>query len=219
MTELKKGLPPIPERFKALPIDERGFPVPWFVATVDGKPDFRVIRPGGIAIAHTRKTCWLCGAKLGQYKAFVIGCMCVVNRTISEPPSHLECARYAAIACPFLTKPAMKRNEKDLPAEAQEPAGNGLKRNPGVAVVWVTKDYTLFDARDGRGGVLFRLGDPSAVEWYREGRPATLEEANTAIAHGLPLLLDAAKEEGPKAVEHLARLVQRATKHLPEAAP
>lgn len=217
MPELKKGLPPPPARFATLPIDERGYPVPWFVAWIDGKPDFRVIRPGGIAIAHTRKTCWLCGGKLGQFKAFVIGCMCAVNRTISEPPSHLECARYAAIACPFLTRPAMRRNEKDMPEGVQGPAGYGLKRNPGIAVVWVTKSYKPFN--DGRGGVLFELGEPTAAEWYREGRRATIEECNTAIEHGLPALLEIAQEEGPKAVAHLARCVQRATKYFPAAAP
>jgi len=32
VSRLRPNLPPLPDRMKALPIDRRGFPVPWFVA-------------------------------------------------------------------------------------------------------------------------------------------------------------------------------------------
>lgn len=217
MTELKAGLPPLPQRMKGLPIDERGFPVPWFVAEIDGKWDFRVIRPGGLQSAHRKGTCWLCGQELGPFKTFVLGCMCAVNRINSEPPSHYQCARYAAIACPFLTKPAMRRNEKDMPAEAQDPAGTFIKRNPGVTCLWMTESYEIFPA-DGGSGFLFSLGDPNRVEWWREGRAATLAEVNASIASGMPLLLDAAEEQGPEAVHALHQAVKDVVKLLPVAA-
>ena len=31
MTELRKGLPPLPPRMRALPISDKGYPVPAFV--------------------------------------------------------------------------------------------------------------------------------------------------------------------------------------------
>ena len=40
-----KPLPPMPSRIAALPVDERGYPVPWFVAWIDGKPEFRCADP------------------------------------------------------------------------------------------------------------------------------------------------------------------------------
>src|SRR5882762_5069144 len=100
MTALRPGMPPLPDRMKKLPLDSRGFPVPWFVAWMkdghpskrgDGDPDFRVIFPGAVAAAAKQDICWLCGEKLGVHKAFVIGPMCAVTRTTSEPPCHLDC--------------------------------------------------------------------------------------------------------------------------------
>lgn len=215
MTELNKTMPALPARFLGLPIDERGFPVPWFVGDIDGKPDFRVIRPGGLAIAHRQKTCWLCGQKLGQYLTFVIGPMCAINRTTSEPPSHRDCAEFAARACPFLTKPSMRRNEKDLPEGMIAPAGVLLSRNPGVTCLWVTKSYSIFKTQ---GGVLIRIGEPIDVQWYREGRAATLQEVNESIEGGMPSLLDIANKEGPRALRALRDQVARATKLFPKAA-
>src|SRR5258708_39459955 len=97
----------IPQRMARLPISPTGFPVPWFVAWVDGVPDFRVIGPDKIVQAVKRNLCWLCGQPKGIHHAFVIGPMCAINRTISEPSSHLECAQFAAVACPFLANPRM----------------------------------------------------------------------------------------------------------------
>jgi hypothetical protein len=46
-------LPPPPSRMKVLKLDERGFPVPWFVHWEDGKPDFRIISPGKLWTAYS----------------------------------------------------------------------------------------------------------------------------------------------------------------------
>jgi hypothetical protein len=93
----------IPERMRRLPIDERGWLVPWFVAWVDGKPDHRAMDGAKLRDAIKRRLCWNCGQPLGARGAFVLGPMCAVNRTNAEPPNHYECARFAAIACPHLS--------------------------------------------------------------------------------------------------------------------
>jgi len=38
MTALRESLPSLPLAMRGLPRDHRGYPVPWFVAWVDGKP-------------------------------------------------------------------------------------------------------------------------------------------------------------------------------------
>lgn len=208
---------PVPERIRMLPVDHRGYPVPWFVATIDGKPDFRVIRPGGVAEAIMQKKCWICGGPTGAFKAFVIGPMCAVNRTTAEPPSHRDCAVFAARACPFLARPHMKRREHNLPEGATEAAGMAIKRNPGVALVWVTKRFTLrpVPGPDGGMGVLISVGDPTETLWYAHGRDATRAECLESIESGLPLLREVAEEDGPRALAALQRMTDDAMQHLP----
>lgn len=198
-TTLRPGLPPLPGRWSSLPIDDRGFPVPFFVAYVDGKPDHRVVDPDKFVQAINLSLCWLCGQKLGAYRTFCIGPMCCVTRTISEPPSHLECARYAVRTCPWLTRPHAKRREAGLPDGIVDPAGVGLKRNPGATCLWTCKSYSIHhnDGRDGSNkGYLFTLsGEPTSLEWYAEGRLATRAEVDESIRTGLPLLEKAADED------------------------
>src|SRR5258708_1131539 len=113
----------VPSRIAVLPKDQRGYHVPWFVAWIDGVPDFRVIGGGKLPHAVREKLCWVCGQPLGGFMAFMIGPMCAVNRISSEPPSHRECAVYSARVCPFLSNPEMKRRETNLPPARVEAAG------------------------------------------------------------------------------------------------
>lgn len=176
----------MPERIKALPV-LRGFPVPWFVAKVDGEYDFRVMDPAKLRDAVKYGLCWVCGERLGRHKAFVIGPMCGINHTSAEPPSHVDCARFSARHCPFLSRPKMKRREDELTRDAAtRVAGRMLSRNPGACGVWHVVQYETFG--DGRGGRLFDVGEPMAVEWYAEGRAATRAEVEASIASGIHLL-------------------------------
>lgn len=211
-------LPPMPPRIARLRVDpKRGYPVPWFVAWIDGVPDFRVVDRGKREEAVTRRVCWICGEPLGAYKAFVIGPMCAINRTSSEPPCHRDCAIFAAQACPFLVRPHMRRRDNDLPGDVVTADGVGLQRNPGVALVWVTRSYGIF--RDGRGGWLIEVGDPTDTLWFAEGRAATRDEVVASIDSGYPLLLEVAQAEGSGAVEALAAYRRRIEPLLPSGAP
>jgi len=201
----------MPARVAALPRDRAGRPVPWFAAWIEGEPEFRVIAPGKRIDALRFGSCWVCGQKATGRRGFVIGPMCVVNRVTAEPPAHVDCAVYSARVCPFLTRPAMVRRTRSLPAGVEPPPGIMLERNPGVAVVWVARHYRLVD--DGRGGVLLRLGDPERVEWYRQGRPATRAEVDDAIDAGLPALRELAEQDG--GLGELDRMVAAARTWLP----
>lgn len=213
---VRDGLPPMPPNVSKLPVDARGYPVPWFVAWIDDKPDFRVIRENGIALAHNNERCWICGEPRGRNLAFVIGPMCAVNRVSSEPPSHRDCAIFAATACPFLTLPKAQRRDANLPAHSPA-AGLGLKRNPGVALVWVTRNYWPFRTPDG--GTLFRVGNPIETLWFAEGREATRAEVEESVRTGLPTLQAMADEQGGDAPAALAQQHFEAMKLIPAEAP
>ena len=73
----------IPDRMRRLKISDEGFPVPWFVGYVDGKPDFRTMDGDKLIIAVRHKRCWMCGQPLGKHLTFAIGPMCTVNRNIA----------------------------------------------------------------------------------------------------------------------------------------
>ncbi len=207
-------LPPIPARMMKLArhqIMGMSAPVPWFVTWFKdgepqgygiGEPDFRVADSRKIPKAVKQKLCWVCGEKLGIHMAFVIGPMCSVNRVSSEPPCHHDCAMFSAQACPFLTRPRMRRNTKAMPEEHENPAGEMIERNPGVAAVWITRSYELFDAGNGK---LFKLGEPTSVFWFTEGREARREEVLASIVSGYPILFEMAEQQGPEAIEQLNR--------------
>lgn len=217
MTQYRKGLPPVPPRMRHLSVDERLYPIPWFVAYPDGEhPDFRVADSEKMAKAMRFGNCWVCGEQTGVLRTFVIGPMCVVNRTTAEPPCHLECARYSAIACPFLTLPKAKRNEANFPIGVVAPAGEMIKRNPGVTCLWTATEFALVRVENG---LLYRLQEPHSVEWYALGLPATRDEILSSIDSGMPILREMATEQGERALEQLERQYQRMLPLLPADVP
>jgi hypothetical protein len=201
---------------RGLDVDERGFPVPYFCAWIDGKPEFRAMDARKWRQAVRRKLCWVCGQQLGANLAFILGPMCAINRTISEPPSHRQCAEWSIRNCPFLSRPHMRRRENDMPEGVEDSAGIGIKRNPGVSLLWIAKDYQVVD--DGFAKPLIHVGDPLEYEWWCEGRPATREEVEASVESGLPILEAVAREQGPEAVAELARRKQEAERFYPAAA-
>jgi hypothetical protein len=216
VTAAARDLPrPIPARIARLPVSRIGYPVPRFVAWVDGEPDFRLVDERYLEQSLRRKLCWLCGDVLGVHVTFPIGPMCAVNRTTAEPPSHRGCALFAVRACPFLSNPAARRRERGLPDGHVPPAGEMIRRNPGVTCLWSPR---LFRPVRAGAGVRLRQGDPEAVLWFARGREATRAEVEASIASGMPLLRDPAEAEGAAAVRELERLYAAAIQFLPEEA-
>lgn len=183
-------LPPIPDRIAKLPRDKRGYPVPWFVMWIDGEPKFPIADYRKRAQAVNENLCWVCGDVMGANKAFVIGPMCGVNRTTAEPPAHLECALFSVKACPFLNNP----NQKRIPTEGSSPGGIMIERNPGVNLIWVTRQYTLFSPAPKEW--LIHIGVPTQIQFWKEGRPATKKEVLAAIEAGCPAVEKIAKKHG-----------------------
>jgi hypothetical protein len=196
---------------RSLPI-QRGYPVPWFVAMVNGEYHFPTADAEKMREALKKHLCWVCGQPLGSYLSFVVGPMAVVNRHTSEPPAHHECAVFSARACPFLARPHMKR-QKEHAEGSTPPSGIFVERNPGAAAVWTTKNFWL--RMMPNGAPLFRMGEPTGVLWFAEGHPATREQAQEALAGSLPFLHDVAKPEGDEAMKELDALYTKALGMLP----
>ena len=168
--------------------------MPAFVDEIDGKRDFRFFSPTHWVRCVKWRRCWVCGDALGSYLAFVLGPMCTVSRSTSEPPCHLECARWSATYCPFLSRPRMVRREDELTdANRANSAGCPILRNPGCCAVWTARDYKIF--YDDKGKPLIEVGEAVSVEWYAEGRVATRAEVLASIESGLPLLEEKARED------------------------
>ena len=215
-------LPPLPPRIARLKKDERGYPVPWFVAWIkdgvnaapndpDAKPDFRVIAAGHLERSFRQSVCWICGDPLGRHRVFAIGPMCVINKVTMEPPSHRDCVEFAAKACPFLIRPRQKRNAKGMPDHAPMP-GIGIDRNPGCICLYETSDFSRFQTRTGP---LVALGKPDRLDWWANGRAATRAEVIDSIESGYPLLEAVARQEGHAAVKELVRAREIAMKLVP----
>lgn len=182
--QIRPGLPPMPERIAQLPVDpERLYPVPFFVAWVEGKPEFRAMDGAKWVKCVKEKLCWVCGQSMGAHKAFTIGPMCTINRVTAEPPAHLECAEWSVKACPFLSRPNMVRREDEFTDSLKgNIAGISSDANPGTTCIWTTKTFEIF--RDPKRRPLIAVGDPTSMSWWKEGRPATTEEVREALMTG-----------------------------------
>ena len=202
----------MPDRIKRLPV-YRGYPVPWFVAYIEGEPEFRAMEPQKWVDAVAKDLCWVCGDRIGRNMVFVLGPMCGVTRTTSEPPCHRECAIWAACNCPFLNRPHMVRREVEPELKAKtSTAGEHIDRNPGVALLWTTKKYTVF--RDAADKPLIRVGDPDRLEFFAAGRKATRAEIDESVRTGLPFL-QGMDPDNAGAQRELTRMLDVFTRLLP----
>lgn len=201
-SKLRPTLDPLPPQMRFLPV-ARGYPVPWFVAWVDGKPEFRAVYAGRAEHAIKDKLCWVCGNKLGKLKTFVIGPMCGINRTTSEPPCHPGCAEWSARNCPFLSNERAHRREDDAINEhSASLPGIPIMRNPGVTLLWTVEKYSVFQVSNG---FLIDVGFPLSLAFFANGRSATRDEVVQSVESGLPTLMSMAEQDGPDAVKDLTQ--------------
>lgn len=205
---------PIPFHLQAMPMSKRGFLVPWFVKWINGEPDFRIMDAAKLYEAISRRLCWMCGVRLKREMpfVFVVGPMCVINCISTEPPSHPDCARYAAQVCPFLTRPHARRREDETTEQSTMP-GIPILRNPGVCALAFTRGY---EATPDRGGLILKFQTPFFVEWYAEGRRATRAEVEQSLEGGIPQLREINEWQGPECVKKFDKQLEKASHYLPK---
>ncbi|MBN3851963.1 hypothetical protein G3N59_01095 [Paraburkholderia sp. Ac-20340] len=185
---LRQGLPELPQRMRALPLDSRGYPVPVFAQRDSGVPDYRRCDSEKLAACVYYKRCCVCGEPVGQYKAFMIDALSAVTRTSLLPPAHIECAKFVAKACPV------------------------IEQRVGVSLVWVTRAY---EALQHESGLIFRMAEAEQTCWYINGRRANRDEVRSSFEDSLPALYDAAHAKSEAAVFELDTMVARATRYFP----
>ncbi|MFN9925388.1 MAG: hypothetical protein ACK53I_00440 [Phenylobacterium sp.] len=208
--------PNAPPAIARLPVDHRGFPVPFFAARIHGKPDHRVVDPTRVGPAIARNLCWICADPLSDDRAYVMGPLAAFNRVTAEPAGHWDCGCFAASACPFLTQPRMRRSHKGLEAVELTPPGGMVQHNPGVCVVWATTDFKPTLHRDGKTR-LFALGEPTRVAWYAEGRAATRSEVTDALEDIFADYRPKVAAAGPEAKEQFAAYQARILALAPQS--
>lgn len=163
-----------------LPKDKRGRTIPWFVTETNekGEPDFVHIHPTRPTLAWAKDLCWICGGGLlNSKRSFVMGPMSLFSRICTEPPMHLDCARFAVQTCPFMLNPRRKRADTDI----QSP-GVPLDRNPGVNLIYRASSFKV---RPEDGGLVYLLGSPHRIEAWKEGRRATFDEFRESVETGI----------------------------------
>lgn len=160
-----------PRRIAALPKDSRGYPIFFMVNIKDGKPDFRDMDPAKGNRCIRERLCGICGAPLGKSVAFVGGPMSIRNRLFGDPPSHVECARYALQACPFLAMPSFSYQQMDPSTPRLNPLVTTQK--PDVFGLGITTKYRLVDIQ---GNIVVKAGLFSSVQYWRDGSP--VQETN-----------------------------------------
>jgi hypothetical protein len=190
---LRPGLPALPARVRKLPLDRRGYPIPWFVYTAeDGTRDFRVADNGKRLRAVKEKLCWICGQRMPGPFVFLIGPMCAVNRNTSEPPSHRDCADFAVRACPFMVLPEAQYRRANLPSDTR---GHpyALDGNPGATCMWVTDSFKPYRVPGMPQDWLIDIGPPIDVLWFARGRTATRAEVIASLDARIHKLVEVAQ--------------------------
>jgi len=96
--------------------------------------------------------------------------------------------------------------------------GVQIKRNPGVTLLWTTREFLPFreSMRGDTDGILFKLGRHESHQWFCEGRTATRNEVTASIDVGYPILMKMARRGGPGDVEMLERMRSEFDQYLPK---
>lgn len=115
---MKRGLP-IPDMMKGLPLDKRGFPIPFLVAyDLAGEPMFTVNDDQKTMRAITESLCGICGQELTYGDLWWVGGPLSAfhpDGCYVDGPMHAECSTYALMACPHLAAPKYTKRIDALP--------------------------------------------------------------------------------------------------------
>lgn len=132
----------IPKELAHLKKDSRGYPVPYFVSYIDGKPEFRFLKPERLQMIIENKLCHICGKKLLPNSFyFIAGPIGLNNRTSTDAAMHKVCAEFSLVACPHLFfEKAERRDNDELGRTMLEKESPILRDKPDtVYLVWCDK--------------------------------------------------------------------------------
>lgn len=147
----------IPARMQHLLLDERGYPIPYFVPIVDGKPEFRYQDGKKRDTCIKYKKCAVCGGRFITNNYWLIaGPLGLMNKISSDYPMHEECARFSIQVCPHLIFHKAERRSD----QCDDP--NVLRDKPeSIFLVRADKIWTIED----QGNVYIKYR-PFSIEKY-----------------------------------------------------
>jgi hypothetical protein len=164
----------IPDRIKRLPRATNGYPTPFFVAEIDGVPDFRVACEGKRVRCFKENLCWICGERLEWWCAFAGGPLSMKNRHFSDGAMHVECAEFSMRVCPHILNPNAKKDDlADLHARpGRKPilAEHQSHDRPEYFAFCVTRLNKWHIERQGRYWFWALDQAPVAVRWWHRGK-------------------------------------------------
>jgi hypothetical protein len=165
-----------PASIKALPREERGYPIPYFVAyNRDGSRDLRFADVQKQHICVRQRLCWVCGKSLNILLGFLGGPLSVVNRLHSDMACHPSCAEFSVKYCPHVNNASAKYRDSGKPFDANKPVGM-VKEHPGVTAIVYCTDFET-SPPDKHGGILASPLGVTRVDWWFEGGQVTQAEA------------------------------------------
>lgn len=111
-----------------LKTDERGYPIPFFVPIIEGKPDFRYMDKNKQQLCKDKKLCSICGKRLFEKSFwFITGPNGLKNSVQTDPPMHEDCARFSLATCPHLQfEKAKRRTDKSTALPSQKDGDNKI---------------------------------------------------------------------------------------------
>lgn len=190
---------PVPERMEHLPLDHRGYPVPFNVAhDKDGKPLFAVNNPEKEMKCLTELRCPICGGDLHDEDPnvgmwFVGGPLSalVPGGSYLALPGHEECTRYAMKVCPYMAAPRYGApiGMHQLPEgmKGYDPSTPGLAQRPAVHVRVHAFSYSVSGRQGPVGNLEFILTPIKPfidMDFWRHGEKISKREAQTLIRAG-----------------------------------
>lgn len=147
----------IPKELSHLKIDSRGYPIPYFVSEINGKPEFRFLDHNRLQMIINRKVCHICGKKLpDNLFYFIAGPMGLENRISTDAGMHLLCAEFSLRACPhlFLQKAERRLNDPMAKIFTANNPNSILDKPDTLYLVRTDKIKRIFE--DGRVYIRFR---------------------------------------------------------------
>ena len=154
----------IPQFVSHLKIADNGYPIPFFVAYREGKPDFRLLDARKYKHCLEQGLCAICGKKnIKESLYFIAGPQGMANGISTDAPMHKVCAEYSLRVCPHLALEKAERREKDV-SHLSNPAM--VKEKPPVIFLVRTKRFEII--RNPHGGVLLKYKPVSHTEYRYE---------------------------------------------------
>lgn len=147
----------IPSSLKHLSVDERGYPIPYFVAYVNGKPDFRLYDSEKWRLCIKFDKCAICGRKNHPKSYFFIGGeLMSKNKVSSDNAMHRACAEFSLQACPHMYFQKADRN--DHGDEYKKAQGNNpfLVESKPTAIHLIKADKYWVETIQGARLIQFR---------------------------------------------------------------